>query len=116
MFSSHQLGEVEKLADRIICINNGKIIETPKALDNKNRYIIQFESNEKPYEYLKTVSLCEKLSKLGTDSLALEFKNLNDFGQVLSMLIHEGHPVKDVYKDMIDIEAVYKEVYGDHHE
>lgn len=32
LFSSHQLGEVEKLADRLICINQGKIIETPMNL------------------------------------------------------------------------------------
>jgi ABC-2 type transport system ATP-binding protein len=116
MFSSHQLGEVEKLADRIICINNGKIIETPKALDNKNRYIMQFENNEAPYGFLKASPLSEKVSKLGYDSIAIEFKNLSDFGDTLSKLITEGHHVKDVYKDMIDIEAVYKEVYGDHHE
>ena len=34
LISSHQLGEIEKVADRIICINQGEIVETPSAIHN----------------------------------------------------------------------------------
>ncbi|HHV46622.1 MAG TPA: ABC transporter ATP-binding protein, partial [Tissierellia bacterium] len=40
-FSSHQLGEVEKLAHRIIFIDKGEIIEVPDIMSNIQRYIIQ---------------------------------------------------------------------------
>ena len=116
MFSSHQLGEVEKLADRIICINNGKIIETPKALDSKNRYMMQFESNIKPFEILNNYIAGSTILKAGSDSLSVEFKEFGHFGKALSKLITEDCHVLDVYKDLIDVEAVYKEVYGEHHE
>lgn len=116
MFSSHQLGEVEKLADRIICINNGKIIETPKALDSKNRYMMQFESNIKPFEILNNYITGSTIQKAGDDSLSVEFKEFGDFGKALNKLIGEGCHVLDVYKDLIDVEAVYKEVYGERHD
>ena len=115
MFSSHQLGEVEKLADRIICINNGKIIETPKTLEEKYSYILQFADNEKPYGVLKEIINEDKIQKIANDSIRVVLENQKSLKIVLEKLVMANQEIIDIYKDTIDVEAVYKEVYGDTH-
>ena len=113
LFSSHQLGEVEKLADRIICINKGKIIETPKEMENKFRYIAQVTDNEKAYNILKDQFEEEKLVKISSDAIKFELKDQKALTGILKSLIQNGVDILDIYKDSIDVESVYKEVYGE---
>lgn len=112
LFSSHQLGEVEKLADRIICINKGKIIETPKALEEKYRYIIQLNQNEKAFEILKGL-IGDKVEKISHDSVRVELNNQEQLDEIITGLKKDEMKILDIYKDSIDVETVYKEVYGD---
>ena len=111
LFSSHQLGEVEKLADRIVCINKGKIIETPKAMENKYRYIVQVNDNEKAYEILKEEFEEDKLERISNDSIKFELEGQEYLTQILKKLIKNDIELLDIYKDSIDVESVYKEVY-----
>lgn len=113
LFSSHQLGEVEKLADRIICINKGKIIETPKGMENKFRYIVQVNDNEKAYSVLKDQFEEEKLMKISNDAIKFEIEKQVDLTRVLNNLLNNEVDILDIYKDSIDVESVYKEVYGE---
>ncbi|WP_352404741.1 ABC transporter ATP-binding protein [Sporanaerobacter acetigenes] len=113
LFSSHQLGEVEKLADRIICINKGKIIETPKEMENKFRYIVQVNDNEKAYSVLKDQFEEEKLMKISNDAIKFEIEKQVDLTRVLNNLLNNEVDILDIYKDSIDVESVYKEVYGE---
>jgi ABC-2 type transport system ATP-binding protein len=110
LFSSHQLGEVEKLADRIICINRGRIIETPKIMEQKYRYIFQINDNEKAYKIIKGKIKVEKISH---DAIRVELNNQEELDTVLRQLIKGEINILDIYKDTIDVESVYREVYGD---
>lgn len=111
LFSSHQLGEVEKLADRIICINKGKIIETPKEMENKFRYIAQVNDNEKAYSILIEQIEEEKLMKISDDAIKFELDRQEYLTGILSKLIDNEVEILDIYKDSIDVESVYREVY-----
>ena len=111
LFSSHQLGEVEKLADRIICINKGKIIETPKEMENKFRYIAQVNDNEKAYSILIDKIKEEKLMKISNDSIKVELDGQEYLTGILGNLIDGGVEILDIYKDSVDVESVYREVY-----
>ncbi|WP_353093579.1 ABC transporter ATP-binding protein [Tissierella praeacuta] len=113
LFSSHQLGEVEKLANRIICINKGKIIETPKSMEQKYRYILQVNHNEEVYKIIKEEIKIEKVEKISHDSIRVELDNQEELGRTLKYLIEKDINILDIYKDSIDVESVYKEVYGD---
>lgn len=113
LFSSHQLGEVEKLANRIVCINKGKIIETPKAMENKFRYIAQVDDNEKAYNALKGEIEEGKLNKISNDTIKFELEGQEYLTQILRKLINTDIELLDIYKDSIDVESVYKEVYGE---
>lgn len=113
LFSSHQLGEVEKLANRIVCINKGKIIETPKTMENKFRYIAQVDDNEKAYNALKGEIEEGKLNKISNDTIKFELEGQEYLTQILRKLINTDIELLDIYKDSIDVESVYKEVYGE---
>lgn len=113
LFSSHQLGEVEKLANRIVCINKGKIIETPKAIENKFRYIAQVDDNEKAYEALKQEFKEDKLEKVSNDAIKFELEGQEDLTSVLKKLLNDDIEMLDIYKESVDVESVYKEVYGE---
>lgn len=113
LFSSHQLGEVEKLADRIICINKGKIIETPKVMEQKYRYILQVSHNEKAYKKIGEQIEKEKVEKISDDTIRVELNYQEELDKILKSLMKADIMILDIYKDNIDVESVYKEVYGD---
>ncbi|WP_353892496.1 ABC transporter ATP-binding protein [Proteinivorax hydrogeniformans] len=112
LFSSHQLGEVEKLADRIICINNGKIIETPKAIEERFSYILQLSSVEKAKPFIESVADPEKVEYI-SDSVKITFKDQDSLSELLCKLIKNDILVLDIHRAEMDIESVYKEVYGE---
>ncbi len=115
LFSSHQLGEVEKLADRIICINKGKLIETPKALEQKYRYILQVIDNKETYEIIREEIQEDKVEKISGDSVRMELNNQDELYKIIKKLVERNIAILDIYKDNIDVESIYKEVYGDVH-
>jgi len=116
LFSSHQLGEVEKLADRIICINKGKIIETPKALQEQYSYIIQLDDTQRAYDLIKEWLPEEKIKFIGIDALRVELSSGEMLNNMLTKLVKEEVMVLDISKDSMDVESVYKEVYGGQYE
>lgn len=111
MFSSHQLGEVEKLADRIICINQGKIIETPKALEEKITYRVQVEGQGTYAEALIRHFDKEKISLIEPGIFMLDLSSQWIFDEVLKYFVENNIKVIDVEKESIDVEAAYKAVY-----
>lgn len=113
LFSSHQLGEVEKLADRIICINKGKIIETPKVLSERFSYILQLSSLEKSKPIIESMINSEKIEYISLDSVKIVLEDEDSLSKVLSKLLENEILILDINKTTIDIESVYQQVYGD---
>ena len=114
LFSSHQLGEVEKLAHRIICINEGQMIEPPSALNEQFSYIIQVSDQLRSKEVL-TEQLeipIENIREIGTDSLRVVFNQQEQLDQMIRALHDSKVKIVDIQKDVMDIETIYKEVYG----
>ncbi len=112
LFSSHQLGEVEKLADRIICINKGQLIETPKALGEKYSYMIQVVDQAQALVVLAGIVAPERLQAIGKDSVRVELEDAGMLNSLLGVLSGNRIDVLDLYKDSIDVESVYRDVYG----
>lgn len=113
LFSSHQLGEVEKLANRIICINNGRIIETPEIISERFSYILQLSSIEKAKPIIEQIITRDKIEYISLDSLKVSLQNQGSLGKLLYELSQNNISVLDVSKTEIDIEVVYQQVYGD---
>lgn len=113
LFSSHQLGEVEKLAKRIICINNGRIIETPEIISERFNYILQLSSIEKAKPIIEQIIARDKIEYISLDSLKVFLQNQESLGKLLHELSQNNISVLDVSRTEIDIEAIYQQVYGD---
>ncbi len=111
LFSSHQLGEVEKLADRLICINQGKIIETPMNILEKQKYLIKVDDMEKAVELLNNELKELSFEKLGKDTLVFDLVEEELISKILKVILDYGINIIDITKEKQDIEVVYKEIY-----
>lgn len=111
LFSSHQLGEVEKLADRLICINQGKIIETPMNILEKQKYLIKVDDMEKAVELLNNELKELSFEKLGKDTLIFDLVEEELISKILKVILDYGINIIDITKEKQDIEVVYKEIY-----
>ncbi len=111
LFSSHQLGEVEKLADRLICINQGKIIETPMNILEKQKYLIKVDDMEKAVELLNNELKELSFEKLGKDTLVFDLVEEELISKILKVILDYGIYIIDITKEKQDIEVVYKEIY-----
>lgn len=111
LFSSHQLGEVEKLADRLICINQGKIIETPMNILEKQKYLIKVDDMDKTVEVIKKELKELSFEKLGKDTLVFDLVEEEIISKILKVILDYGINIVDITKEKQDIEMVYKEIY-----
>lgn len=111
LFSSHQLGEVEKLADRLICINQGKIIETPMNILEKQKYLIKVDDMDKVVEVLNNELKELSFEKLGKDTLVFDLVEEELISKILKVILDYGINIIDITKEKQDIEVVYKEIY-----
>ena len=111
LFSSHQLGEVEKLANRIICINKGHIIEVPNLVSNMQKYIMQVSDLNSSVIILKNILEEDAIEIITSDSIKFEVQNQDILSQILFEILSEKIKIYDIYKDHVDIETIYEEIY-----
>lgn len=112
LFSSHQLGEVEKLADRIVCINKGEIIEIPNIVSNIQSYIMQISDLDFAMEIIISIIPEDTVEIITFDSIKFEIQNHNILSQILFQLLSKKIKIYDIYKTNVDIEGIYEEIYS----
>jgi len=115
LFSSHQLGEVEKLAHRIIFIDKGEIIEVPDIMSNIQRYIVQVSDLDTAVKTIVNILGEDVVETIASDSIRFEIQNQDILSQVLYKLLSKKIKVYDIYKDNVDIETIYAEIYSKNH-
>lgn len=115
LFSSHLLGEVEKLADRIIYIKKGLILrEQVNADTDKTDYLLEVSDTGKAMELLKghkaIAALERQRRKDGVERLKIQVTEpiIED---IFTALHDNGIKVVDVEKRNYDLETVYNELY-----
>lgn len=114
LFSSHQLGEVEKLADRIICIKEGKIIELPTDATQVINYVIQVGSKGHK-DVLKIITEYIELDDmeiLGEGFFKITISEDKSLSILLRKILNSWDII-GIEKFNTDIESIYREVYGD---
>lgn len=112
LFSSHQLGEVEKLAHRIVFINEGEIIEVPEIMSNIQNYIMQISDLDSTVEILTNILGEDAVEIITSDSVKFEVQNQDILSEILFQLLSKKIKVYDMYKDNVDIETIYEEVFS----
>ena len=107
LFSSHMLGEVEKLADRIIYIRKGHIIKEQGSMEaNATYYLFSTDNNPKAMEALGTYNP----SLFADGRIKLEL-NAAPLDAAIEAVKTEGIAILDIQKRVYDLEAVYEELY-----
>jgi ABC-2 type transport system ATP-binding protein len=115
LFSSHQLGEVEKLSDRVIILDRGEKIydgAIPTHVIKGMEYRIQVSDSERAMRCLleSMVSECKLIDKK-EGFIACTINRKEEFQQILSVLQSNGILVFDIIKCEASLEEFYKGIY-----
>ncbi|GAB6108939.1 ABC transporter ATP-binding protein [Fusibacter bizertensis] len=113
LFSTHQLGEVEKLANRSIYINNGKLLDIPEIKSDINTYILRLSDVENSKPILNSIIGKDNIEILSKDSVKLSVSDSKMLSHLLLKLLTSKIDILDITKSTVDIESIYEEVYGD---
>lgn len=116
LFSSHQLGEIEKLADRIICINGGKLMDIPDLTDKRSEYVLQISDSAMAFRLLSGTQKWEIAGSTSSDMIRVRLGKESNLSELLSCLLNNGVLIGDISKAAIDIEQIYTQVYGEKNE
>lgn len=102
LISSHQLNEIEKIADRIIYIENGKIKEVEKQ---EQTITYQIRVNK--------IITGHRFRKLSDFLYEFSIQNPNELSVYLRKLEREGVQLLDITNTSDDLENMYTRIYGE---
>lgn len=112
LFSSHMLGEVEKLANRIVYIKDGSIItERIQQKEDSNIYNIHVEDQEeKAAQILRKLSCCKQV-ELQVDGILHIEADVNHLNLVLKTLGENAITIIDIEKEKQSLEDIYRSIF-----
>lgn len=112
LFSSHMLGEVEKLANRIVYIKDGCIItERIQQKEDSNIYNIHVEDQEeKAAQILRKLSCCKQV-ELQVDGILHIEADVNHLNLVLKTLGENAITIIDIEKEKQSLEDIYRSIF-----
>ncbi|RHT99122.1 MULTISPECIES: ABC transporter ATP-binding protein [Erysipelotrichaceae] len=104
LISSHQLNEIEKIADRIIYLDHGKINEVEKN-STTTKYIIKLDKALTNYN--------NDYECMAIDNLSYQFtiKDEKELSQLIQNLVLQKLNILDVIKIEDDLEDEYPKIY-----
>ncbi|NHM31280.1 ABC transporter ATP-binding protein [Neobacillus terrae] len=115
LFSSHILGEVDKVADRILFIREGQIVEE-KSSENfkckKNSYLLKITKPEEVRNILKSESNINELVILDCGEIQLTLIE-PDLREIIKKLYDNHIFIIDIHKTEQRTETIYHSIYGD---
>jgi len=82
-------------------------------MSNIQKYIMQISDLEPTVEILVKVLGEEVVEIISTDSIKFEVQNRDILSEILFKILSKKIKVYDIYKDNIDIETIYEEVFGE---
>ncbi|HAB60590.1 MAG TPA: ABC transporter ATP-binding protein [Lachnospiraceae bacterium] len=112
LFSSHMLGEVEKLANRIVYIKDGSIItERIQQKEDSNIYNIHLEDQEeKAAQILRKLSCCKQV-ELQVDGILHIEAEVNHLKLILKTLGENAITIIDIEKEKQSLEDIYRSIF-----
>lgn len=112
LFSSHMLGEVEKLADRIVYIKEGSIItERIQQKEDSNIYNIHLEDQEeKAAQILRKLSCCKQV-ELQVDGILHIEAEVGNLNLILKTLGENAITIIDIEKEKQSLEDIYRSIF-----
>lgn len=113
LFSSHQLGEIEKIAHRIISINNGVLKTFDSELFSQYKYqITAHEINEQNINIITNKEGVREIEIID-NIILLTLQSKNNLQDILKYLLDNNIMIEDIKQDNISVEKLYLEMFGD---
>lgn len=110
LFSSHMLSEVEKIADRIIYIKEGQILnERENILDRQEEYFFVTDPVDRSKQILETFDYVTNI-RTEKDKVIFQLRS-GDISEILKKLVEENVSIKDTGKEKEHIEDVYSRIF-----
>lgn len=111
LFSSHMLGEVEKLANRVIYIKEGQIITEREQKQNAGvTYSLTVSDSVKALGLLKELTVVYQLTMKENNSIILEVEQ-DQIGVIIKDLSDNDVNILDMEKKKADLEEVYNQIF-----
>lgn len=110
LLSSHQLGEIEKMSNRILFIREGSIVKTINAADlhHQSCFLCKLSSQQKALQLCNEHYL--KAHLLG-EHVLLQTEKEMDLHHFLQVMIANHIHIYHISEQMIDLESYYKKIY-----
>ncbi|BCN32454.1 ABC transporter ATP-binding protein [Anaeromicropila herbilytica] len=111
LFSSHMLGEVEKLANRVIYIKEGRIISEKEQVRKEGiSYSLLVNHKEKAVKLFEELDWILEINTNENNSIKIRVEE-EKIGLVLNQLCKEEIIVLDMEKEKEDLEDVYNQIF-----
>lgn len=110
LVTSHVLGDLEKICDQFLFIQNGRIIDSIERSQIKNRfhsYGFEVENEQAASQILEPW-----IQKQQGQYFQVEFPDASTFAEAVNDL-SSATKIMDIYRIESDLEALYKKIYGD---
>lgn len=111
LLSSHQLGEIEKVANRIVCINKGKIINTPELVKEALSYHFKVSKADEALEALRGEVANADVQKIDDRHINIRITDEDCFSHIVLTLTKRRVHIYNISKHAVDIEEIYQSVY-----
>lgn len=111
LISSHQLGEIEKIATGIICIDRGKIIKTHDTMLQRKQYILETTESKKLCELFTQQQDGGTCNRINDEHVCVEFLTVDGLQRLLTAASGAGIMITEVQQKVIDMEEYYQKVF-----
>lgn len=110
LFSSHQLGEVEKLADRVLYIKHGVLLTEVVQQEQLPQYVLTVSDSAKALALVQACSAVVHAELLQEGQLALALPE-DALTEALALLIENDIMLTRIDKQKLDLEYVYNRIF-----
>jgi len=118
IYTTHYMEEAERLCDRIVIIDHGKVIANDtlqglyRMLPASNVLVVELEDGGPPIDEFRSLAVVESAELKGSQ-LRVGIRRLTaDAPAILQWLVDHGHPYRHVVSERADLETVFLSLTG----
>jgi len=118
IYTTHYMEEAERLCDRIVIIDHGKVIANDtlqglyRMLPASNVLVVELEDGGPPIDEFRSLAVVESAELKGSQ-LRVGIRRLTaDAPAILQWLVDHGHPYRHIVSERADLETVFLSLTG----
>jgi len=118
IYTTHYMEEAERLCDRIVIIDHGKVIANDtlqglyRMLPASNVLVVELEDGGPPIDEFRSLAVVESAELKGSQ-LRVGIRSLpDDAPAILQWLVDHGHPYRHIVSERADLETVFLSLTG----